>query len=206
MSKSTIHELYRGLVSGQLSRREFMTRAAALGVSASAAGMSLRAASVHAREPAKPPPVVAEGDGTLFAGQEINIQVIDASVKEPLDEVREEFEAATVAKLNIIADPIETAFAKLLEDAATGTNSIDGSVIGMWWLGELVAGDFVRSYDDFYDDKETGFDAVFENPVFAGADTSYWIRQTIPFAGGGRVVSGGAGGEGAEQPPCLEGR
>ena len=25
--------------------------------------------------------------------------------------------------------------------------------------------------------------------MFAGADTSYWIRQTIPFAGGGRVIS-----------------
>jgi len=40
-----------------------------------------------------------------------------------------------------------------------------------------------------YDNKEAGFDAIFENPVFAGADTSYWIRQTIPFAGGGRVIS-----------------
>jgi hypothetical protein len=30
---------------------------------------------------------------------------------------------------------------------------------------------------------------VFENPVFAGADTSYWIRQSIPFAGGGRAVA-----------------
>jgi len=39
-----------------------------------------------------------------------------------------------------------------------------------------------------YDNKETGFDAVFENPVFAGADTSYWIRQSVPFAGGGRVI------------------
>ena len=39
-----------------------------------------------------------------------------------------------------------------------------------------------------YDNKETGFDAVFENPIFAGADTSYWIRQVIPFAGGGRAV------------------
>ena len=29
---------------------------------------------------------------------------------------------------------------------------------------------------------------MFENPVFAGADTSYWIRQSIPFAGGGRAV------------------
>ncbi|HEY0435190.1 MAG TPA: hypothetical protein VGC92_01020 [Phenylobacterium sp.] len=39
-----------------------------------------------------------------------------------------------------------------------------------------------------YDGKETGFDAIFENPQFAGADTSYWIRQSIPFAGGGRGV------------------
>ena len=39
-----------------------------------------------------------------------------------------------------------------------------------------------------YDRKETGFDAIFENPQFAGADTSYWIRQSIPFAGGGRAV------------------
>ena len=40
-----------------------------------------------------------------------------------------------------------------------------------------------------YDNKETGFDAIFENPQFAGADTSYWIRQSIPFIGGGQAVS-----------------
>jgi hypothetical protein len=40
-----------------------------------------------------------------------------------------------------------------------------------------------------FDKSETGFDSIFENPIFAGADTSYWIRQTIPFAGGGRAVS-----------------
>jgi hypothetical protein len=34
---------------------------------------------------------------------------------------------------------------------------------------------------------ETGFDAINENPQFAGADTSYWIRQSIPFIGGGGV-------------------
>jgi hypothetical protein len=42
---------------------------------------------------------------------------------------------------------------------------------------------------DPFDDRETGFDAIFENPIFAGADTSYWIRQSIPFAGGGRAVA-----------------
>jgi len=40
-----------------------------------------------------------------------------------------------------------------------------------------------------YDNTESGFDAILENPLFAGADTSYWIRQSIPFAGGGRAVA-----------------
>ena len=48
---------------------------------------------------------------------------------------------------------------------------------------------FATGDSDPFDDKETGFDAIFENPIFAGADTSYWIRQSIPFAGGGRAVS-----------------
>ena len=33
-----------------------------------------------------------------------------------------------------------------------------------------------------------GFDAVVENPQFAGADTSFWIRQAIPLVGGGGVA------------------
>ncbi len=57
------------------------------------------------------------------------------------------------------------------------------------WMRFRLSGAYASGDKDPYDDKETGFDAVFENPVFAGADTSYWIRQTIPFAGGGRVIS-----------------
>ncbi len=57
------------------------------------------------------------------------------------------------------------------------------------WTRFRLSGLYQSGDSDPYDDKETGFDAVFENPVFAGADTSYWIRQTIPFAGGGRVIS-----------------
>jgi SH3-like domain-containing protein len=38
---------------------------------------------------------------------------------------------------------------------------------------------------DPFDRKAQGFDAVLENPLFAGADTSYWIRQSIPLIGGG---------------------
>ncbi len=41
---------------------------------------------------------------------------------------------------------------------------------------------------DPFDGEEEGFDAIFENPQFAGGDTSYWIRQGIPFIGGGGVA------------------
>ena len=57
------------------------------------------------------------------------------------------------------------------------------------WMRFRLSGAYQSGDSDPYDDKETGYDAIFENPVFAGADTSYWIRQTIPFAGGGRAVS-----------------
>ena len=41
---------------------------------------------------------------------------------------------------------------------------------------------------DPYDGKAQGFDSVLENPQFAGADTSYWIRQAVPLIGGGGVA------------------
>lgn len=57
------------------------------------------------------------------------------------------------------------------------------------WMRFRLSGAWASGDGDPYDDTEGGYDAVFENPIFAGADTSYWIRQTIPFAGGGRVIS-----------------
>ena len=57
------------------------------------------------------------------------------------------------------------------------------------WMRFRLSGAYASGDGDPFDGKEGGYDAVFENPVFAGADTSYWIRQTIPFAGGGRAVS-----------------
>ncbi len=56
------------------------------------------------------------------------------------------------------------------------------------WARFRLQGLFASGDGDPYNDTEGGFDAIFENPIFAGADTSYWIRQVIPFAGGGRAV------------------
>ena len=41
---------------------------------------------------------------------------------------------------------------------------------------------------DPFDDEANGYDAIFENPLFAGADTSFWIRQSVPLIGGGGVA------------------
>ena len=57
------------------------------------------------------------------------------------------------------------------------------------WMRFRLSGLYQSGDGDPFDDAEHGFDAIFENPIFAGADTSYWMRQTIPFAGGGRVIS-----------------
>lgn len=45
--------------------------------------------------------------------------------------------------------------------------------------------------DDPFDNKEKAFDAIFENPQFAGGDTAFFIRQNVPLIGGGRVALSG---------------
>ncbi len=45
-----------------------------------------------------------------------------------------------------------------------------------------------------FDGKATGFDAILENPQFAGADTSFFIRQGIALIGGGGVALSGRNG------------
>lgn len=57
------------------------------------------------------------------------------------------------------------------------------------WMRFRLSGLFASGDSDPFNNVEAGFDAIFENPIFAGADTSYWMRQTIPFAGGGRAIS-----------------
>jgi hypothetical protein len=62
------------------------------------------------------------------------------------------------------------------------------------WIRPRLSLMYASGDDDPYDDEANGFDAVFENPLFAGADTSYWIRQAVPLVGGGRVTLSGRNG------------
>ncbi len=62
------------------------------------------------------------------------------------------------------------------------------------WARIRLSGLYASGDSKPYDNTETGFDAIQENPQFAGADTSYWIRQSIPFIGGGLVSINGRNG------------
>ena len=55
------------------------------------------------------------------------------------------------------------------------------------WIRVRASALYATGDDDPFDDTDEGFDAIFENPIFAGYDTSYFIRQAIPLIGGGGV-------------------
>ncbi len=62
------------------------------------------------------------------------------------------------------------------------------------WLRLRVSALYGSGDDNPYDRDSKGFDAILENPIFAGADTSFWIRQPVPNIGGGGVSLSGRNG------------
>ena len=105
------------------------------------------------------PPIVAEpcGSNCPFEGQSVTVIVNTAGEKGPIAgpffEVRDEFGAASGAQLEIVEVPFTEHFPKLLTDLTTETGQFDISVTGAWWLGDLVAGGFIVSYDEWLNDS-----------------------------------------------------
>jgi len=62
------------------------------------------------------------------------------------------------------------------------------------WLRPKVSILLASGDDDPFDNIAKGFDAIFENPQFAGSDTSFFIRQNVPLIGGGGVSLSGRNG------------
>jgi len=62
------------------------------------------------------------------------------------------------------------------------------------WIRPRLSILWTSGDDDPFDDEANGFDAIFENPQFAGADTSFIIRQNVPLIGGGGVALMGRNG------------
>jgi hypothetical protein len=101
--------------------------------------------------------------------------------------------AAYLALGNISANPLTSFFedepAKIQSWFLALEPSIDFDWIRLRAQFLYASGD-----KDPFDNKAQGFDAIFENPQFAGADTSYWMRQPVPFIGGGGVFLNGRNG------------
>lgn len=104
-------------------------------------------------------PVVAEpceGEACFCEGKTVTVIVNaagpDGPISGPFYEVRDEFEAATGATLEIIETPDSEHFPKLMTDVTTGTGAYDTSIAGAWWLGDLAEGDYVLPLDEFYND------------------------------------------------------
>ena len=62
------------------------------------------------------------------------------------------------------------------------------------WLRVRASALYASGDSNPLDNRATGFDAILENPQFAGADTSYWIRQSVALIGGGGVALSGRNG------------
>ncbi len=82
------------------------------------------------------------------------------------------------------------AFTGTDSDISAGFAAAEGSM-DFDWIRARVSVAYASGDKDPFDNKSQGYDAIFENPIFAGADTSYWIRQNIPLIGGGGVALAG---------------
>jgi multiple sugar transport system substrate-binding protein len=179
MADRGVHELARALYTGRVDRREFIRRAAALGVSSTAIGLFLQgAAAQDATKVPSPTPIPADaaapavaspcaGDSCLFQGQKVTFLCPNESIQVPLFEARDEFEKATGAKLEIVLAPLNDVLPKLLEDVSNETGAYDASIIGAWWLGALVEGEFVAPLEDYRKDTKYpswDLDAILPGP------------------------------------------
>jgi multiple sugar transport system substrate-binding protein len=110
------------------------------------------------------PPVVAqpcEGDACLCTGETVSVIVNaagpDGPISGPFYEVRDEFEAATGATLEIVETPDSEHFPKLMTDVTSGTGDYSTSIAGAWWVGDLAEGGYILPLDEYYNDTSGKF-------------------------------------------------
>jgi multiple sugar transport system substrate-binding protein len=78
-----------------------------------------------------------------FAGQTVTMLIVKEANGGALGELKDEFEAATGATLNLVQLSHQDLFPNFLSDLTNRTGKYDAAYAGAWWLGELVAGDYI---------------------------------------------------------------
>lgn len=87
-----------------------------------------------------------------FPGQKVRMISTRNAISVALLEVKDEFEAATGASLEIVLTAGLEHFPTLISDMTNHIGKYDASLAGAWWLGDMVAGGHLLSYDKFYGD------------------------------------------------------
>jgi len=87
-----------------------------------------------------------------FAGQKVTVIATKSAISVAMLEVKDEFEAATGAELEIVRLPGVEHYPTIISDMTNRTGKYDASLAGSWWIGDMVAGGHLLSYDKFYDD------------------------------------------------------
>jgi multiple sugar transport system substrate-binding protein len=87
-----------------------------------------------------------------FAGQSVTMLIVREPNAGAIGELKNEFEAATGAKLNLVQFSHQDLFPNFISDLTNRAGKYDAAYAGAWWLGELVAGDYIISYDKYFKD------------------------------------------------------
>jgi len=133
--------------------------AAAFAAMASAADVKpktedYKASTVNVGEVVPPRVVSACKPGHCpFAGQTVTMLIVKEANAGALGELKDEFEAATGAKLNLVQLTHQDLFPTFMSDLTTRAGKYDAAYAGAWWLGELVAGDHILPYDKYLKDS-----------------------------------------------------
>lgn len=87
-----------------------------------------------------------------FAGQKVRVIATKSAISLALLEVKDEFEAATGAQLDIVRLPGVEHYPTIISDMTNHAGRYDASIAAAWWVGDMVAGGHLLSYDKFYGD------------------------------------------------------
>lgn len=87
-----------------------------------------------------------------FEGQSVTVLEVKSQGGGAIGELKNEFEAATGARLNLVQLPHQELFPNFMSDLTNRAGKYDAAYAGAWWLGELVTGDYIIPYDKYYTD------------------------------------------------------
>jgi len=88
----------------------------------------------------------------LFPGQKVTVIATKSAISVALLEVKDEFEEATGAQLEIVRMPGVEHYPTIISDMTNHVGKYDASLAGSWWIGDMVAGGHLLDYERFYDD------------------------------------------------------